>query len=166
MSVAFVSKTEWSVVRPHVLVVACSDGRYQICLDEFLQGHLSIFNYDRLYAPGGPGSMASTFEFFRGDQFRKEAGFLIGAHQLEEIILIFHGTAAGGPAEAACADYKQKLPFSTDEEIHRQQLQDLVEVIRAIRKVSDNLRLSAYRAEVVADKRVQFVQLPLPVLQY
>src|ERR1043166_5732753 len=85
----YISSKQWLGERPRILVVACSDGRYQVCLDEFLHNHLGIDHYDRLYAPGGPGALASsTLSFFRGEQFRQEALFLIEAHLLDEIILI------------------------------------------------------------------------------
>jgi hypothetical protein len=44
MPTPFISTNLWNIERPHVLVVACSDGRYQEALDEFLLqlvGHLS-----------------------------------------------------------------------------------------------------------------------------
>ena len=45
----FISANTWIIERPHVLVVACSDGRYQKPLDEFLREHLNIVDYDRMY---------------------------------------------------------------------------------------------------------------------
>ena len=166
--VVFVSEHIWSVERPRILVVVCSDGRYQLCVDEFLSRSLHIKHYDRLYAPGGPGVLSSSLHsFFRGDQFRQEMNFLVHAHLLDRIVLIFHGACQeGGPAEATCADYARKLPFSTVAEIERQQEKDLVEVIRAIYKINSQTNLSAYRAEVRADRRVQFVEMPIPSLSY
>src|ERR1700710_1992926 len=104
----FVSRQPWGKDRPRILIIACSDGRYQQPLDDFLNQHLGITHYDRLYAPGGPGALAhSTLSYFRGEQFRQESAFLIDAHNLEEIILIFHGPVEqGGPLEATCADYR------------------------------------------------------------
>ena len=166
--VVFVSGNIWSLERPRILVVVCSDGRYQPCIDEFLSQCLHIENYDRLYAPGGPGVLSSNLHsFFRGDQFRQEMNFLVHAHLLDRIVLIFHGASQdGGPPEATCADYARKLPFSTVAEIEKQQEKDLVEVIRAIYKINSKPNLSAYRAEVRADRRVQFVEMPIPSLSY
>ena len=163
----FVSTKKWLTSRPHIMVVACSDGRYQESLDEFLRERLGIQYYDRLYAPGGPGVMASSLHsYFRGDQFRQEATFLIDAHQLEEIILIFHGPALpDGPVEATCADYRRKMPYGQTQEINQQQQQDIEEVQKAINRDGSALRLSAYRSEARADGRVQFVPLDIPVTE-
>src|SRR5262245_2012837 len=108
--------------RPHVLVVACSDGRYQIALDDFLRNHLGITDYDRMYVPGGPGALASSsLSCFRGDQFRQDTAFLIERHGVERIVLIFHGPLLkDGPIEAVCADYDRKMPFASPSEIHAQ----------------------------------------------
>ena len=56
----YVSERRWSEERPRVLVVACSDGRLQEAVDDFLQNHLGILDYDRLYAPGGPGAYSRS----------------------------------------------------------------------------------------------------------
>lgn len=145
------------------MIIACSDGRYQQSLDEFLGRHLGINHYDRLYAPGGPGALAhSTLSYFRGEQFRQESAFLIDAHNLEEIILIFHGPSAkGGPLEATCADYRRKMHGAGTAEIYRQQEKDLQEAVKAVFQANSALRVRAFRAEVCADLRVEFVPLPI-----
>ena len=157
----FVSSLVWQKERPRILIVACSDGRYQQSLDEFLTRHLGITHYDRLYAPGGPGSLASSaMSYFRGEQFRQEAAFLVDAHGLEAIIFIFHGPVSGqGPTAATCADYSRKMPGYSVEEIYARQEADLQEAVRAVLKVNKDVQISAYRAEVRADARVQFVPL-------
>jgi len=158
---AFVSSRIWEIDRPHILIVACSDGRYQQSLDEFLDGYLGITHYDRLYAPGGPGALAfSALSYFRGEQFRQEATFLVDAHGLEEIVFVFHGpTDREGPPEAMCADYRRKMYGATPQEISKQQEADLQEAVRAVQKANKEIRVSAFRAEVQADRRVQFVPM-------
>lgn len=160
----FVSKKKWLTARPHILVVACSDGRYQESLDEFLNDHLGIGHYDRLYAPGGPGALASSlYSYFRGEQFRQEAALLIDAHELEEIIFIFHGPALQeGPNDATCADYRRKMPYAQTKEINAQQNRDIEEVQKAVFRCNRSLQISVFRAEVRKDGCVQFVPLPLP----
>jgi hypothetical protein len=160
----FVAPHTWSKERPRILVVACSDGRYQQSLDEFLDRHLGITTYDRLYAPGGPGAMASsTFSYFRGEQFRQDAAFLVAAHALDAIVFIFHGPALReGPDEATCADYRRKMPGASTSEIHCQQEADLQEAVKAVTKVNPAIEIEAFRAEVRADGRVQFVPLKTP----
>lgn len=157
---SFSSSQRWGVERPHILIVACSDGRYQLGLDEFLETHLGITYYDRLYAPGGPGALASsTYSFMRGEQFRQESLFLASAHLLDEVVLIFHGPAPDGPPEATCADYLRKMPYCSPEEILRQQSLDLKEVVAAFRRADREIGLRAFRAEVRADSRIQFVPM-------
>ncbi len=157
----FVSANAWQTERPHIMIISCSDGRYQLSLDEFLDKHLGITYYDRLYAPGGPGALASsTLSYFRGEQFRQESAFLIDAHSLEEIIFIFHGPMPQeGPSDATCADYRRKMHGAGTQEIYRQQEADLQEALKAVIKANKDIRVRAFRAEVRADRRVQFVPL-------
>jgi hypothetical protein len=157
----FVSTHAWQTARPRILIVACSDGRYQQSLDEFLANHLGIVHYDRLYAPGGPGALASSLlSYFRGEQFRQESAFLVEAHGLEEILFIFHGPVVKeGPQDATCADYRRKMQFASTQEIYRQQEADLQEAIKAVVKARKDISIRAFRAEVRADMRVQFVSL-------
>ena len=154
--------------RPHVLVVACADGRYQKPLDDFLRNHLGITDYDRVYVAGGPGALASSsLSYFRGDQFRQETAFLIEAHGIERIVLVFHGPLLdGGPQEAVCADYARKMPYASPAEIHAQHEKDLQEVLRSIRKMNPALGIQIFRAEVRGDLRVQFTPLPEPADPY
>ena len=157
---AFVSQKRWSVTRPTVLVVACSDGRLQESIDEFLVGHLGISHYDSLYAPGGPGALASSgYEFSRSEQFRHDFGFLLEAHGTEEVLLILHGAAAGGPEDATCADYRRKLPRRSPVDLRRQQIADAEEILRVYRDKSIHVRMRVYLAEVTGDKRVHFLLL-------
>ena len=160
----FVSTNAWRLERPHVLVVACSDGRYQEALDEFLLNHLDIVHYDRMYVPGGPGALASsTLSYFRGDQFRQETAFLIEKHGIERAVLVFHGPLLdGGPPEAVCADYDRKMPYASPAEIHAQHEKDLREILRDMRRENPNLAIEMFRAEVRPDKLVQFTPLTEP----
>jgi hypothetical protein len=154
--------------RPHVLVVACSDGRYQKALDDFLRNHLGITYYDRVYIAGGPGALASgSLSYFRSDQIRQETAFLIEAHGIERIVLVFHGPLLdGGPREAVCADYDRKMPSASPAEIHAQHEKDLHEILRGMRGVNLDLRIEIFRAEVRGDLRVQFTPLPEPASPY
>ena len=160
----FTSTNLWMLERPHVLVVACSDGRYQKALDEFLRQSLGITDYDRMYVPGGPGALASSsLSYFRGDQFRQDTAFLIERHGIERIVFVFHGPLPGdGPPEATCADYDRKMPYASPPEIHAQHEKDLVEVLRGMRQANPHLDIRIFRAEVRNDYRVQFTPLEEP----
>jgi len=162
----YVSERRWSEERPRVLVVACSDGRLQEAVDDFLQNHLGILDYDRLYAPGGPGALASGgFEFLRSDTFRRECAFLVEAHGVEEVVLLFHGPASpDGPDHAACADYRRKTPRLSPTEIASQQQIDAADIVRAVfgrytATGTRSVRVRVFRAEVLPDRRVRFVDL-------
>jgi len=107
----------WDPERPRVLVAACSDGRLQEATDKFLDRALGVRQYDRLYVPGGGGGLASSgAHFLRARELRRECQFLVEAHGVEHLILLFHGPAPGGPAEAVCADYRRKHPWYRPEE--------------------------------------------------
>ena len=157
---AYTSQSRWNVERPRVLVACCSDGRLQEAIDEFLNNHLGIAAYDRFYVAGGPGALTpGGYEFLRATQYRDDLAFLVRVHKVEELLLIFHGAASDGPAEATCAYYRRILPGGTPETIRDQQIADL----RDVRMFVDNLRLAvrirAYRAEVMANRQVRFVPM-------
>ena len=159
-SEAFKSDQQWGADRPRVLVVACSDGRLQKNLDDFLEHHLGITHYDRMYLPGGPGGLVTGgYDFMRADQFHRECAFLLTAHGTEEIILIFHGASSDGPEVAICADYKRKMPGRTSEEINAQQHKDLQELFQLGFNWPPHIRVRAYRGEVASDGTVRFIEL-------
>jgi hypothetical protein len=157
---AYVCSAPWNRRRPNKLVIACSDGRLQENLDDFLQGHLGIKHYDRLYAPGGPGALATSgIEFSRSDVFRRACLFLVVAHGVEDVYLIFHGPADDGPDEAVCADYRRIFPRHSPEQVRAEQAKDLAEILNAGFGFQHPVRVHAYRCEVTSDGSVQFVDL-------
>lgn len=156
----YTSKAKWTPERPRVLVSCCSDGRLQEATDEFLQAHLSISGYDRFYAPGGPGALTpGGYEFLRATQYRDDLAFLVRAHKIEELLLIFHGAAPGGPDEATCAYYKRVLPGASADTVREQQGQDLADLRMYLNGLHLTVRIRAFRAEVLTDRRVQFVPM-------
>ena len=157
---AYISKAQWSPERPRVLVCCCSDGRLQRATDEFLQTSLNIADYDRFYAPGGPGALTpGGYEFLRAIQYREDVAFLVRAHKIEELLLIFHGPAPDGPDEAVCAYYKREHPGLSAAWVRAQQAQDLSDLRMSLTDLRLSVRTRAYRAEVLADKRIQFVPM-------
>ncbi len=157
--VVFSGAYTWRRRRPSTLVVACSDGRLQKSIDEFLEQKLGVVDYDRLYAPGGPGCLGiGTFDI-RTDQLKRELKFLIEAHQIEEIVLLFHGAGPGGPSDSVCAHYKRLLPDASVSEIERQQHEDALEALKIIARLVPQIPVLVYRAEVHGDGTVRFVDL-------
>lgn len=109
----FRSEAAWKDARPAVLVVACSDGRFDDALDEFCTRHLGLAGYDRLFVPGGTmilrlGSLLPKFEWVG----RKLMRFLMDKHALERVVLLSHEGCAWyreirwGPA--AMLDMKER----------------------------------------------------------
>lgn len=160
LKAAYLSRARWNSDRPHILVVACSDGRLQENLDDFLQGHLGISRYDRLYAPGGPGALAASgIEFLRSDNFKRECHFLVEAHDIEEVLLIFHGPAEDGPDVAVCADYRRIFPRMTASEIRIQQEKDVAEILQVGFGWRRRVHVRVFRCEVEASGAIHFVDL-------
>ena len=139
----------WEPPRPRVLVIACSDGRLQEATDAFLARALDIRQYDRLYLPGGAGALsASGRDFMRAYELRRECRFLIAAHDVEQVVLLFHGPAPDGPPEAVCADYRRKQPWAKPADIRAQQEADVRDLLGRREEFAGAARLSTYRIEV------------------
>jgi hypothetical protein len=154
------SELRWDPTRPHVLVIACSDGRLQERTDEFLTHSLGIRQYDRLYVAGGAGALSpSGRDYLRAQQIRRECRFLVDAHDVEEIVLLFHGPAADGPAEAMCADYRRKLPQLSLSNLRSQQQRDAEELMTRRDDWAGNARVRVYRCETHGDGSLEFVSL-------
>lgn len=158
MSSGHITKSGWNQERPHSLVIACSDGRLQENLDDFLHRGLGITHYDRLYAPGGGGALAASgSSLMRPEQFRRECRFLLQAHFIEDLYVIFHGPAADGPDEAVCGDYVRKMPGATAQQLRAQQDKDAT-ILKRLDWGTD-VALHTYRCEVRGDHRIQFVEI-------
>lgn len=157
---SFITESPWNRARPGALVVACSDGRLQENLDDFLKRSLQITHYDRLYAPGGAGALTrSGSDFIRAGFYRRECLDLLRLHSIQSLILLFHGPAQDGPAEAVCADYRRKFPASSPQDIRRQQEVDARELRSAGLGWPTPVRTLIFRCEVGADDVVRFVAL-------
>lgn len=155
----FRSSAKWQYERPHVLVACCSDGRLQEAVDEFLNDHLGIFAYDRLYLPGGPGALCSSgVEYIRSDAQIKELRFLIEVHEIEVVVLLFHGPDTDGPPESLCADYARALGQGNREKIKTAQEDDLRELLDQFSKHPE-IKVHAYRCEVNGAHGVSFRNL-------
>lgn len=154
------ARAAWRSERPGTLVIACSDGRCQEQLDDFLAKHLHLARYDRLCLPGGPGALAyGCGEAARAAQHRRECLYLVRGHGIGRVVLMFHGPAQDGPAGAICADYARKSPGSTPDSIRAQQQADVVELVRWRGEWAGQAQLHAFRCEVSADHEVRFVPL-------
>ena len=150
----------WLPVRPDTLVIACSDGRLQEATDDFLSNHLQVTRYDRFYVPGGAGALASSGrDFIRARQLRRECRYLVDLHGVQRIVMLFHGPAPAGPMEAACADYRRKLPWATVAELRRRQELDAEELSEIRDEWADAADVAFYRCEVDGQGLVRFAAL-------
>jgi len=153
---------KWTPDRPHTLVIACSDGRLQEQTDEFLHRKLFLTQFDRFYIPGGGGALASSGrDFIRAQQLRRECAYLIQLHEVSRVILMFHGPAEDGPADAVCADYRRKLSWASPSLVADRQRVDALELIEISREWAGDADVSAYLCEVGRDHGTSFRPMQL-----
>jgi len=131
-----------------VLVVHCSDHRFQAGLHEFLNQGLNLQdNYDLLAIPGGPQCLTLVeylpkFSWASWKWFR----FLVDAHSLGRMILIAHQD---------CGWYKTlPLPLHASAEPRERQEQDLRRVRQALKKDFPELTVELYYAGWDASDRI------------
>ena len=154
------SPARWTPHRPHTLVVACSDGRLEEQTDEFLHHTLRLAGFDRFYVPGGGGALASSGrDFLRSRDLRRECAYLIQLHEIERVILLFHGPSESGPPEAICADYRRKLQFAPASYVAERQRLDAIELIEIRATWAGKADVAAYLCEVDRSGDVSFVEL-------
>jgi hypothetical protein len=150
----------WTPARPNALVVACSDGRLQEATDAFLAREFKITRYDRFYVPGGGGALASSgTDAARAQQMCAECKYLVDLHAVRRVIALFHGPSAAGRIEAACADYRRKLPWANLAELRAQQEADAVDLLKRRREWASEADVLLYRCEVDSAGQLTFVNL-------
>jgi hypothetical protein len=154
------SPLRWTSGRPNAMVVACSDGRLQEATDAFLSREFKINRYDRFYVPGGAGALASSgTDPLRAQQMCGECKYLVDLHAVRRVILLFHGPSAEGRIEAACADYRRKLPWANIPQLRAQQEADAVDLLKRRREFASDAGVLLFRCEVDAAGRISFVNL-------
>lgn len=117
-----------------------------------------ISEYDRIYLPGGPGALGpSGGEVDRNRLQREEFLFLLEAHLIEEVILIFHGPSEDGPADAVCADYRRIMPFAAPEKLRAAQVADAMAIwTEGFGKLKPSIQV--FFLEVCQDHHIHFVE--------
>jgi hypothetical protein len=142
-------RRQWARVRSRTLVVACSDGRLQEATDAFLAEELGLTEYDRFYMPGGGGALAASGrDFIRAQQLRHECRYLVKLHDIDRVLLLFHGPSIDGPPEATCADYRRKIAGASAAAIRERQARDAAELMERRDEWAGVAAVSAYWCEV------------------
>ena len=132
----------------------------QEATDEFLTREFRITRYDRFYVPGGGGALASSdTDPVRAQQMCAECKYLVELHAVRRVILLFHGPSAAGRIEAACADYRRKLPWANIAELRVRQELDAADLLARRREFAGEAELLLYRCEVDGAGGLTFVNL-------
>jgi hypothetical protein len=153
-------RRQWRHARSHTLVVACSDGRLQEATDAFLANELGLTEYDRFYMPGGGGALAASGrDFIRAQQLRRECQYLVELHDVDRVLLLFHGPSGGGPTDAACADYRRKFSGASAAAIHARQARDAAELLERRDEWAGSAAVSAYYCEVGPTLGITFLAM-------
>ena len=90
---------------------------------------------------------------------RRECRYLIELHGIRQIVLLMHGPVASGPPEAACADYRRKLPRASVEQLRQQQSADANQLLRQRTKWAGLATVVVYRCEIDGSGAIAFVDL-------
>ena len=95
----------------------------------------------------------------RAQQMCAECKYLVELHAVRRVILLFHGPSAAGRIEAACADYRRKLPGrpSRSSAPDRRPTQSIFSARR--REWASEAGVLLYRCEVDAAGGLTFVNL-------
>jgi hypothetical protein len=132
----------------------------QQATDAFLNREFKITRYDRFYVPGGGGALASSgTDPLRAKQMCAECKYLVDLHAVRRVILLFHGPSAEGRIEAACADYRRKLPWASIAQLRAQQEADAVDLLSRRREWASDAGVLLFRCEVDQAGALSFVNL-------
>jgi hypothetical protein len=88
-----------------------------------------------------------------------ECRYLVDLHAVKRVILLFHGPSAAGRIEAACADYRRKLPWAPLAELRTRQELDAVDLLGRRREWAGDASVLLYRCEVDSAGALSFVNL-------
>ncbi|HEY3281182.1 MAG TPA: hypothetical protein VGN26_02830 [Armatimonadota bacterium] len=150
----------WEAPFPKVLLIACSEGRLQQPLTEFMAHDERLARADRVMLPGGPGALVARPGREAAAALASEAcRFLVEAHGIEEVVLVFHGAAPDGPGAAVCGAYNEWYPEASPEQLLRLQQSDCLEAAHLARTWSHGTSVRAFRAEVAPDGTVNHVPM-------
>ncbi|HZD85245.1 MAG TPA: hypothetical protein VE052_04970, partial [Gemmatimonadaceae bacterium] len=88
-----------------------------------------------------------------------ECRYLVELHAVRRVIILFHGPSAAERIEAACADYRRKLPWANLAQLRAQQETDAADLLKRRREWAGDAGVLLYRCEVDAGGQLVFVNL-------
>lgn len=110
--------------------------------------------------PGGGGALAaSKRDVIRAQQLRRECLYLVELHDIDLVLLLFHGPTRDGPSEATCADYRRKATGASPATIRERQARDALELMGRRDEWAGSAAVSAYWCEVDAGFRITFREM-------
>lgn len=145
--VVFVTEGDWVDTNEHVIVMACTDPRYQRARKEFIEQYFGLTQYDPIIVPGGPASMLVTS--ISCAVRRSEVKLLHKAHGFTRAIAFAH---------ADCRFYREKYKEKTEAARRQHQFADLATFRRELAKLVPGIDAKTYYAEPASGK-VQFLEV-------
>jgi hypothetical protein len=127
-----------------VLVVHCSDSRYQVAFRDFVRNGLQVESYALLAVPGGPQFLVPSEDLPKfpwvGRQWVK---FLADLGNAARVILIAHED---------CRWYRDARFAPAPADLRAKQIQDLAQVSAWLRERFDGVRVECYFAGQEGDE--------------
>lgn len=145
--VVFTTASEWQEASEHILVMACTDPRFQIARKEFVEGHFGLTRYDSLVLPGGPATILYTS--ILSAIMRMSVRELNKHHNFTRAIAFAHYD---------CLIYRLRFPRLTAAERRERQFADLRVFKTEIRRVVPGIQADTFYAEP-AGGRIQFLSV-------
>ena len=87
---------------------------------------------------------------------RRECHYLVALHEIERVLLLFHGPSIDGPPEATCADHRRKITGASAAVIRERQARDAAELVERRDEWAGTAAVSAYWCEVGPTLRITF----------
>ena len=111
--------------------VYCSDGRFGEHFDTFMNQRIGTGRYGLVAVPGGAGSIIEE-----NNHAFEQLEFVIGVHGLGLVVLISHDE---------CAYYRTRRGRAP-EEVHRQQIDELIAAAEKVESLGPQVRAEAWFA--------------------
>jgi hypothetical protein len=143
----YTSHIPWSNQYSATLLIACSDGRLEVYLENFCKEYLRSGSYDRFLVPGGIAGLQILSECFYADQTR--ITLLVTHHAIRQIICVAHED---------CGYYRERYPGVHD--LLPRQLEDLRRAGESLRYWFAGVSVELVYARLTQDRHVQFVRVP------